>query len=153
MTLTSSRRGTSTLELHEQAITCIPYHSKLVALEKDVGMDFDEMMAAIVHGVPVPGTELRDEQGQPIPGTARLKQKPRLLIDVCFHTQVGSNYTKDQIGEWLLGNQEALSQEPNVSNLARFIVGLSGGDYDAMVAKAKEQLQAEKKEMIPSTSA
>lgn len=137
MTLKSSRRGTCTLELHGQAITCIPYQSKLAELEKALRLDWEEILQAIMFGLPVPGSEKLDDEGKPIPGTARLKQQPRLIIPLCYYTQVGSNHSEDAIGEWILGDAEALSQEPCKSNLARFLIEVAGGDYDDMLAKAK----------------
>ena len=122
-------------------------------------MDFEEAIRAILFGVPVDGTEDLDKDGKPIPGTRRLRQKPRLIVPIVYHTQIGvtPRHTKEAINEWLLGNPLVFSEDENKEKIARFLVNMGGGDYDTMVAAAQAQLDAlqpEKKddEATPATS-
>lgn len=126
MTLPSTRRGNATINYAGGAVTLVPLHDKVAQLEKDLKLDFPEILDAMMTG-----------------------NKPFYFVDIIYHLQVGSSYSKNEIREWLFGDVQALQQDPLKTNLAQVLATVAGFDYDAQLAKV---MGDEKKEETPPTA-
>uniref|UniRef100_B0T639 Uncharacterized protein n=1 Tax=Caulobacter sp. (strain K31) TaxID=366602 RepID=B0T639_CAUSK len=120
MALKSSRLGDGVLKYNDSTLTCRLTHDKAIHLNR-------------VYKAPARGLILM------------MWDDPELASEVLSILQLGTEYTADEINDWLYGNIGALADSDFAEQVKQFLSDIIGMPYEKII-----EAYAEKKEPVPA---